>query len=79
MRPNVVVLGFKNDWLVKADATIEYFNIIHDALHLKYGIGILRLQTGLDFTDFFGPGKGKFLFNKNMFFNKKNSLIRFTR
>ncbi|CAF0857854.1 unnamed protein product [Rotaria sp. Silwood1] len=55
MRPNVVVFGFKNDWLIKADATIDYFNIIHDALHLKYGIGILRLQTGLDFSDFFGP------------------------
>jgi hypothetical protein len=55
MRPNVIVLGFKNDWLIKADATIDYFNIIHDALHLKYGIGILRLQTGLDFSDFFEP------------------------
>ena len=56
MRPNVVVLGFKNDWLMKADATIEYFNIVHDALFLEYGIGILRLKTGLDFSDFFGPG-----------------------
>ncbi|CAF1206413.1 unnamed protein product [Rotaria sordida] len=55
MRPNVVVFGFKNDWLAKADATIDYFNMIHDALYLKYGIGILRLQTGLDFSDFFGP------------------------
>ncbi|CAF1426398.1 unnamed protein product [Rotaria magnacalcarata] len=55
IRPNVVVLGFKNDWLIKADTAIDYFNIIHDALHLKYGIGILRLQSGLDFSDFFGP------------------------
>ncbi|CAF1464752.1 unnamed protein product [Rotaria sordida] len=50
LRPNVVVLGFKNDWLIKAEAAIDYFNIIHDALHLKYGIGILRLKTGLDFN-----------------------------
>jgi solute carrier family 12 sodium/potassium/chloride transporter 2 len=56
MRPNMVVLGFKNDWLIKADASIDYFNIIHDALHLNYGIGILRLQSGLDFSDFFEPG-----------------------
>ncbi|CAF4213341.1 unnamed protein product [Rotaria socialis] len=55
IRPNVVVFGFKNDWLIKADVAIDYFNIIHDALHLKYGIGILRLQSGLDFSDFFGP------------------------
>ena len=56
MRPNVAVLGFKNDWTANAIATIDYFNIIHDALHLKYGIGILRLQTGLDESDFFQPG-----------------------
>jgi solute carrier family 12 sodium/potassium/chloride transporter 2 len=62
MRPNVVFLGFKNDWLVKAQATIDYFNIIHDALDLKYGIGILRLRAGLDFSDFFGPGTINFSF-----------------
>ena len=53
LRPNVLMLGFKNDWLSKADATIDYFNIIHDSLHLKYGIGLFRLQSGLDFSDFF--------------------------
>ena len=56
MRPNVVFLGFKNDWLTTPEATIDYFNILHDALDLKYGVGILRLQSGLDFSDFFGPG-----------------------
>ena len=62
MRPNVLVLGFKNDWLIKADPTIDYFNIIHDALDLKYGIGILRLQAGLDFSDFFESGITNYLF-----------------
>jgi hypothetical protein len=51
MRPNVVILGFKNDWLIKSNSTIDYFNIIHDALHLQYGIGIVRLQSGLDFFE----------------------------
>ncbi|CAF4749353.1 unnamed protein product [Rotaria sp. Silwood1] len=55
MRPNVVFLGFKNDWLTKPQVTVDYFNILHDALDLNYGVGILRLQTGLDFSDFFGP------------------------
>ncbi|CAF2861873.1 unnamed protein product [Rotaria sp. Silwood2] len=55
MRPNVVFLGFKNDWLTKPQVTVDYFNIIHDALDLHYGVGILRLQAGLDFSDFFGP------------------------
>ncbi|CAF3190851.1 unnamed protein product [Rotaria socialis] len=54
MRPNVVFLGFKNDWLTKPQSTVDYFNILHDALDLNYGVGILRLQSGLDFTDFFG-------------------------
>ncbi|CAF1021877.1 unnamed protein product [Rotaria sordida] len=53
MRPNVVFLGFKNDWLTKPQLTFDYFNIIHDALDLSYGVGILRLQAGLDFSDFF--------------------------
>lgn len=65
MRPNVVFFGFKNDWLVRADASIDYFNMIHDSLHLKYGIGILRLQTGLDFSDFFGPGMRNLLIQKS--------------
>lgn len=56
MRPNVVFLGFKNDWTSTPQSTIDYFNILHDALDLKYGVGILRLQTGLDFSDFFGSG-----------------------
>jgi hypothetical protein len=64
MRPNVVVLGFKNDWMMNASATIDYFNIIHDALHLKYGIGILRLQTGLNASDFFQPGMLAFVLCK---------------
>ena len=59
MRPNVVVLGFKNDWLSRADATNDYFNIIHDAFHLQYGVGIFRLQSGLDFSDFFEQGMTK--------------------
>ncbi|CAF4528635.1 unnamed protein product, partial [Rotaria magnacalcarata] len=54
MRPNVVFLGFKNDWLTKPQSTVDYFNMLHDALDLNYGVGILRLQSGLDFTDFFG-------------------------
>jgi hypothetical protein len=78
MRPNVVILGFKNDWLTTAEATVDYFNIIHDALDLKYGVGILRLQSGLDFSDFFGPGKTKICFF--VFFLKNNSFRnRFTR
>jgi len=60
MRPNVVFLGFKNDWLTASETTIDYFNIIHDALDLKYGVGILRLQSGLDFSDFFVPGNSLF-------------------
>ena len=57
MRPNVVFFGFKNDWNTQIHSTLDYFNIIHDALDLKYGIGILRLQSGLDFSDFFAPGR----------------------
>ncbi len=77
MRPNVVILGFKNDWLTTAEAAVDYFNIIHDALDLKYGVGLLRLQSGLDFSDFFGPGKTKILLY--ILINNFSFQNRFTR
>ena len=57
MRPNVVFLGFKNDWMNTPNAAVDYFNILHDALDLRYGVGILRLQKGLDFSALYSSGK----------------------
>ncbi|KAF7218040.1 solute carrier family 12 member 2 [Nothobranchius furzeri] len=49
LRPNTLVLGFKNDWRDGDMMNVEtYINMIHDAFDFQYGTVILRLQEGLD-------------------------------
>ncbi|XP_023193484.1 solute carrier family 12 member 2 isoform X1 [Xiphophorus maculatus] len=49
LRPNTLVLGFKNDWRDGDMMNVEtYINMIHDAFDFQYGAVILRLQEGLD-------------------------------
>ena len=49
VRPNTLVLGFKNDWQnVHDDKVDEYVNIIKDAFELKYGVAILRVNDNLE-------------------------------
>ncbi|XP_053405813.1 solute carrier family 12 member 1-like isoform X2 [Mercenaria mercenaria] len=49
LRPNTVLLGYKNDWQ-KAEPreVLDYFNVIQDAFDLKYSVGILRSVGGFD-------------------------------
>ncbi|KAG7322290.1 hypothetical protein KOW79_013636, partial [Hemibagrus wyckioides] len=51
LKPNTLVLGFKNDWK-NADMkeTETYVNMIHDAFDFQYGVVILRLREGLDIS-----------------------------
>ncbi|ESN92099.1 hypothetical protein HELRODRAFT_116093 [Helobdella robusta] len=52
LRPNVMLLGFKSNWNdCSPEEVQDYFNIINDAFDLHYGVGILRLQSGLDFSN----------------------------
>ncbi|XP_051764766.1 solute carrier family 12 member 2 isoform X1 [Ctenopharyngodon idella] len=51
LRPNTLVLGFKNDWCIGDIKDVEtYINIIHDAFDFQYGVVILRLREGLDIS-----------------------------
>ncbi|KAI7793206.1 solute carrier family 12 member 2 [Triplophysa rosa] len=51
LRPNTLVLGFKNDWRIGDIKDVEtYINIIHDAFDCQYGVVILRLREGLDIS-----------------------------
>ncbi|XP_062870188.1 solute carrier family 12 member 2 isoform X2 [Trichomycterus rosablanca] len=49
LKPNTLVLGFKNDWR-NGDMkdTETYINMIHDAFDFQYSVVILRLREGLD-------------------------------
>ncbi|XP_043106372.1 solute carrier family 12 member 2 isoform X2 [Puntigrus tetrazona] len=51
LRPNTLVLGFKNDWRIGDIKEVEtYINLIHDAFDFQYGVVILRLREGLDIS-----------------------------
>lgn len=52
LKPNTVVMGYKCDWNVIASEKLEeYFEIIHNAFDLNYGICIFRLRAGFDVRD----------------------------
>ncbi|XP_051971596.1 solute carrier family 12 member 2 [Xyrauchen texanus] len=51
LRPNTLVLGFKNSWRTGDIKDVEtYINVIHDAFDFQYGVVILRLREGLDIS-----------------------------
>ncbi|KAF4091615.1 hypothetical protein AMELA_G00038900 [Ameiurus melas] len=51
IRPNVLVMGFKNNWC-KCPPTIidNYIGILHDSFDLQYGVCVLRMKEGLDLS-----------------------------
>uniref|UniRef100_A0A9J8B7E7 Solute carrier family 12 member 2 n=1 Tax=Cyprinus carpio carpio TaxID=630221 RepID=A0A9J8B7E7_CYPCA len=57
LRPNTLVLGFKNDWRIGDIKEVEtYINLMHDAFDFQYGVVILRLREGLDISHIQGQG-----------------------
>ncbi|XP_061887508.1 solute carrier family 12 member 2 isoform X2 [Entelurus aequoreus] len=55
LRPNTLVMGFKNDWRDGDMMNVEmYMSIIHDAFDFQYGAVILRLKEGLDVSHIHG-------------------------
>uniref|UniRef100_A0A7N8XW29 Solute carrier family 12 member 2-like n=1 Tax=Mastacembelus armatus TaxID=205130 RepID=A0A7N8XW29_9TELE len=57
LKPNTLVMGFKNNWSDGDMRDVEiYINAIHDAFDLQFGVAILRLQEGLDISHIQGQG-----------------------
>ncbi len=55
-------MGFKNRWRNETpDVVLEYFGIINDAFEMKFGVCILKLENGLDYSDFFEDEPSKFM------------------
>nr|AXN72343.1 Na-K-Cl cotransporter 1 alpha [Trachinotus ovatus] len=49
LKPNTLVLGFKNDWRDGDMMNVEtYISMIHDAFDFQFGAVVLRLKEGLD-------------------------------
>nr|QGP72204.1 Na+/K+/2Cl- cotransporter [Penaeus monodon] len=51
LRPNIVLLGYKSNW-AKCDRLElrSYFNTLHEALDMYFGVAILRVPQGLDYS-----------------------------
>uniref|UniRef100_A0AAX7VDZ1 Solute carrier family 12 member 2 n=1 Tax=Astatotilapia calliptera TaxID=8154 RepID=A0AAX7VDZ1_ASTCA len=57
LKPNTLVLGFKNDWRDGDMMNVEtYISMIHDAFDFQFGAVILRLKEGLDVSHIQGQG-----------------------
>ncbi|XP_065169631.1 solute carrier family 12 member 2-like [Atheta coriaria] len=52
LRPNILMVGHKGDWQKCASSDLDaYFEVLHQAFDMYMGVGILRLQNGLDISD----------------------------
>uniref|UniRef100_A0A671X5D6 Solute carrier family 12 member 2 n=1 Tax=Sparus aurata TaxID=8175 RepID=A0A671X5D6_SPAAU len=61
LKPNTLVMGFKNNWSDGDMRDVEiYINTIHDAFDLQFGVVILRLQDALDVSHIQGQGNPVF-------------------
>jgi len=50
LSPNMVLMGYKNDWKEDMEALRQYFNVINSAFDLHLSVGILRVKNGLDYS-----------------------------
>ncbi|KAH0626304.1 hypothetical protein JD844_001216 [Phrynosoma platyrhinos] len=49
LRPNTVILGYKQNWQTDSPQKLEdYVGIIHDCFDLSVGVCVLRMRDGLD-------------------------------
>ncbi|CAM9800372.1 unnamed protein product [Lampetra planeri] len=51
LRPNILIVGFKNMWQEEEPINMHhYIQIIHDVFDLNMSLGILRVKEGIDIT-----------------------------
>merc|ERR1712223_137733 len=48
--PNMILLGFKNDWMDDLSKVSGYINVLHHGFDVHLAVGILRLQDGCDYS-----------------------------
>ncbi|XP_057662624.1 bumetanide-sensitive sodium-(potassium)-chloride cotransporter isoform X1 [Diorhabda carinulata] len=51
LSPNVLMMGYKNDWQsCNKEELLAYFNVLHAAFDHRVAVAILRLKDGLDYS-----------------------------
>ncbi|KAL3280368.1 hypothetical protein HHI36_017857 [Cryptolaemus montrouzieri] len=55
LSPNVLMLGYKNNWMTcNGDELLAYFNVLHAAFDHRLSVTILRVKDGLDYSSITG-------------------------
>ncbi|XP_063908850.1 bumetanide-sensitive sodium-(potassium)-chloride cotransporter isoform X1 [Zophobas morio] len=55
LSPNVLMMGYKNDWRgCTSEELMAYFNVLHAAFDHRLAVAILRLKDGLDYSKLMG-------------------------
>ena len=45
LSPNMVLVGFKENWREDSEGSLEYYRALHTAMDMRLAVGILRLPT----------------------------------
>ena len=45
LTPNMVLMGFKSDWMSDPEGMEDYINVVHHAFDINMAMGILRYCT----------------------------------
>ncbi|CAI6365712.1 unnamed protein product [Macrosiphum euphorbiae] len=52
LKPNIVLLGYKSNWFKCSSQDLNmYFNVLHKALDIHMAVCILRVKSGLNFSN----------------------------
>eukprot|EP00102_Acyrthosiphon_pisum_P016810 XP_008187908.1 PREDICTED: bumetanide-sensitive sodium-(potassium)-chloride cotransporter isoform X1 [Acyrthosiphon pisum] len=52
LKPNIVLLGYKSNWFKCSSQNLNmYFNVLHKALDIHMAVCILRVKSGLNFSN----------------------------
>ena len=52
--PNMMLMGFKNNWMDDLGSVPGYINVIHHGFDMRLAVGILRLKDGCDYSAVIG-------------------------
>jgi len=63
LTPNMVLMGFKSDWMSDPEGMEDYINVVHHAFDINMAMGILRLNNGCDFSGVIGREEQIFIGN----------------
>eukprot|EP00095_Tigriopus_kingsejongensis_P001377 maker-scaffold1253_size52701-snap-gene-0.12 protein:Tk01377 transcript:maker-scaffold1253_size52701-snap-gene-0.12-mRNA-1 annotation:"af190129_1na+ k+ 2cl- cotransporter" len=66
LSPNMVLMGFKQDWQQSLADAEEYYRTLETAFDMRLAVGVLRIDGGLDISEMFASDeKAQMIFARN--------------